>query len=238
MVQNRIYKPKYDKIIKINGNTLNLYSMEFIINKTKYTTKPLNINDFNDFSGKLANLTDFYEMSRLVLSYYTNIPQRLINAISEESLAEIEIKDIIVSKKVDINFDFNKITVGKFIDIEEFLKVKNYQYAVAVMNLPIDYYFDDIQAYPVFQADTAISFISGFNEWKINLFKMYDDVVTLADTKAKIKKNEDKGNTWLELVQFLADYDATDVKQQLIYKRTLTSLLLTLRLKKNASKNN
>ncbi len=212
--------------------------MNFRVNNKLYDVKELTITEFTAFSSELSQLTDFFAMSRCVLSHFTDIPKILISCIADENLAELPIKEIIVLDKKAIDYNFNNLTVGKFIDVEEFLIQNKLQLAIAVLKSEDDYTLENLKKIPAILADEALSFISAYSEWKISIFAMYDDVITKASTQEDIKKNEDKGNTWLELVHSLADFDATNVKQELIYKRTLTSLLLTLRLKKNATKNN
>jgi hypothetical protein len=211
--------------------------MNFRVNNKLYDVKELTITEFTNFSSELSQLTDLFDMARCVLSHFTDIPENLISCIANENLAELPIKEIIVLDKKDIDYNFNNLTVGKFIDVEEFLMQSKLQLAIAVLKSEDDYTLENLKKIPAVFADEAISFISAYSEWKISIFAMYDDVITKASTQEDIKKNEDKGNTWLELVHSLADFDATNVKQELIYKRTLTSLLLTLRLKKNATKN-
>ena len=165
-------------------------------------------------------------MMRITLRYFTNIPNKLVNAISDESLTQIDIEPIISANKKPVPFDFYDLTVGKFIDIEEFLKMQDLSKAVAIMQAKEEYDLQTISGKHITVSE-ALSWIQEYNKWKVKVFTDYDDVVS------KSSGTSGKTMSWLELVYALADYDPTGEKQEKIFKKKLVSLLLLLRLRKN-----
>ena len=164
-------------------------------------------------------------MSKCVLKHFTEIPQCIIDVIDEKSLVNLDIKEIMTISTVKVPIDFNAITLGKYIDIEEAFKSEENQLAVAYILLPNGTKFDIVEK-KTYRVHTYMNVVNTYNAWKIALFEDFDDVIKKAKTTDKIDPNS---NSWLTLAYSLSE-SITEVDS--VLNMTLKEILFWLRMKK------
>ncbi len=199
------------------------------INGKKYkckNTMELSIDEFTDLSKKLSNEVTAEGITKTLLNELSNIPKHLLKHIKTESLLTIDISNILTAKNIENTIDFDEFAFGKVIDIEQFLINEDQQRATARILLPNETTPKELDNFRTVKTHEAINYLGFYNEWKIELFKNYSNIVSTGT----YTEEKDKSNAWIDLLSKLC---MSVLDQDKISEMRFTKILFYLNGKNN-----
>jgi len=203
-----------------------------INNTDEYTinnVESLNVAEYAAFEKTFATCTTPTTIIKSILTHLSDVPKMYIDCITDDSITDIDIQNILIPNFKEYKKDFDKITFGNFIDIDYYFHTGDVQRCIACITLGNGYSSDDVENYLTNNNSIAFELpkIKAFQDWQKQLYEDYSDIITKSDEATE------QYNGWLPMSTELADFDLD--KQELNEKKLIRQIFMLIRLKKNAN---
>jgi len=208
--------------------------IKFEIGDKTYITKKLtelSIFQYEEIMDRIQNPTSELDDIKFILNRLAGIPFETLELISVQSYLQIDFAQLLTAEtdknpiqKKYLNFDlpeYNKISFGKFIDLEYFIiQDKPMVNVISRLLMPEKYDFETIhkQVEENLNILDALTIFDTYNSWRADLFKKYDSLFSappepeeeeIFEEEKEEEEEEEKENSayqWLDIANNLAGH--------------------------------